>query len=248
MTVFVLAGGLGTRLASLAPDLPKALVPVAGRPFVDHLLYALAAQGLGDVVLCAGHLATSLAEHVADGSRFGVRARVVVEDRPRGTAGALAFARRAVAHPEETFLALNGDTWAELDAEALVAHHRALAADATVACYRVDDASARGAVVPGDDGRLVEFAEKARSGPGWVSGGVVVLEPRALDGVGDGETSLERDVLPRLLAAGRTVGAWKAPGRFWDMGTPEGLAETEKALAASGRAGLGAHATGKDPA
>ena len=67
-----------------------------------------------------------------------------------------------------------------------------------------------------------------------VSGGVVVLEPRALEGAAQGEVSLERDVLPRLLAAGRTVGAWRAPGRFWDMGTPEGLEETSRALEGHG--------------
>jgi NDP-sugar pyrophosphorylase family protein len=236
MTVFVLAGGLGTRLRSLSPDLPKAMVPVAGRPFVDHLLFALAAQGLTDVVLCAGHKSGPLVDHVGDGARFGVRARAVVEDRPRGTAGALAFARAATGHGDETFLALNGDTWAEFDAKALVAHHRELLADATIALYRVDDASARGTAVPGADGRVTAFAEKRHAGPGWVNGGVYALEPRALDTVEpDGDSSLERDVLPALLALGRTVGAWKSAGRFWDMGTPEGLAETESALAARGR-------------
>jgi NDP-sugar pyrophosphorylase family protein len=234
MTVFVLAGGLGTRLATVAPDLPKALVPVAGRPFVDHVLAGLAAQGLRDVVVCAGHRAAPLADHVGDGARFGVRARVVVEDAPRGTAGAIVHARRATGHADETFLAVNGDTWAEFDAAAMTELHDALGADATVACYRVDDASGRGAVVPGDGGRLRAFAEKASTGPGWVSGGVLVLEPRALAGVGDEPASLERDVLPALLAAGRTVGAWRAPGRFWDMGTPEGLRETERALSPEG--------------
>lgn len=233
MTVFVLAGGLGTRLQSVAPELPKALVSVAGQPFIDHVLRGLAAQGLTDVVVCAGHRAQPLSDHVGDGATLGVRARVVVEDRPRGTAGALAHARRAVGHAEETFLAMNGDTWAEFDAPALVAHHKALSADATIAFYRVDDASARGSAEPGEDGRLTTFEEKARSGPGWVNGGVYALEPRALAAVDpDQVTSLERDVVPALLARGRTVAAWRAPGRFWDMGTPEGLRETERALAA----------------
>lgn len=231
MTVFVLAGGLGTRIAGLYPDLPKALVPVAGRPFIDHVLESLASRGLNDVVLCAGHHAGPLAEHVGDGARFGVAARVVVEDAPLGTAGALAFARRAVGHGEETFLALNGDTWAEFEPAPLLALHERLAADATLACYRVEEAAARGTVEPGEDGRLRAFREKAEQGPGWVSGGVYALEPRAFHGVPPGAmANLETDVFPALLAAGRTLGAWRAPGRFWDMGTPRGRGDAEAML------------------
>jgi len=237
MTVFVLAGGLGTRIAGLYPDRPKALVPVAGRPFIDHVLAGLAGRGLTDVVLCAGHRAGPLLEHVGDGARFGVRARTVIEDAPRGTAGALAFARRQVGHPDETFLALNGDTWAEYDTDAMLALHQGLRADATLACYRVDESAARGTVETSDDGRLRGFREKAATGPGWVSGGVYALEPRALAGVGpDDVSSLETDVFPALLAGGRTIGAWRAPGRFWDMGTPAGRAEAEAMLARGGAA------------
>lgn len=242
MTVFVLAGGLGTRIAGMFPDRPKLMVPVAGRPFVDHVLEGLAARGLTDVVLCAGHQAAPLLDHVADGARFGVRARAVVEDAPRGTAGALALARKQVGHGEETFLALNGDTWAEFDPLALLALHRRLDADATLACYRVDESKARGAVDTSDDGRLLGFREKRERGPGWVSGGVYALEPRALAGALAGDlgdtkaTSLETDVFPALLAAGHTLGAWRAPGRFWDMGTPAGRTDAEAALARGGAA------------
>ena len=229
MTAFVLAGGLGTRMAGLYPDLPKAMVPVAGRPFIDLLLARLARLGLTDVVLCAGHRAGPLVDHVQ-----GRDVRVVIEDEPRGTAGALAFARAQTGHGEGTFLALNGDTFAEFEPDALLALHRSLDADATLACYEVPEAEARGTVEPGEGGRLKRFREKATRGPGWVSGGVYALEPRALDGVPvDRATSLEVDVFPSLLAQGRTLGAWRAPGGFWDMGTPDGLREAEARLSGS---------------
>ena len=174
MTAFVLVGGLGTRLAALFPDRPKALVPVAGRAFVDHVVDALAAQGVDDVVLCAGHGGAAVEAHVA-GRPASARppVRVVREPRALGTAGALAFARREAGHADETFLAVNGDTWAEFDAAALLALHRRLDADATLACYRVDDARARGTIEAADDGRLTAFREKADTGPAWVSGGVL---------------------------------------------------------------------------
>jgi NDP-sugar pyrophosphorylase family protein len=233
MTVYVLAGGLGTRIAGLFPDRPKALVPVAGRPFVDRQLGWLAVHGLTDVVLCAGHGAAALASHVGDGAAFGVRVRIVVEDAPRGTAGALAHALAATAHGTGTFFAVNGDTWAEFSPSDLLLLHRETGADATLACYPVDDTAGRGTVEFDAHGRLHAFREKAQSGPGWVSGGVYALEPRAFAGVPtDRATSLERDLFPRLLAEGRTIAAWRGGGRFWDMGTPEGLARAEAALAA----------------
>ncbi len=232
MTVFVLTGGLGTRIAGLYPDRPKALVPVAGRPFIDRQLGWLAAHGLTDVVLCAGHGAGALAAHVGDGTAFGVHVRVVVEDAPRGTAGAIAHALAAIAHADDTFFAVNGDTWAEFAPSDLLLLHRETGADATLACYPVDDAAERGVVEFDAHGRLRAFREKAQAGPGWVSGGVYALESRAFAAVPtDRATSLERDLFPRLLAAGRTIAAWRGGGRFWDMGTPEGLARAEAALA-----------------
>ena len=237
MTVFVLAGGLGTRLSALWPDRPKALVPVSGRPFIDHQLGWLAAHGLTDVVLCAGVGAEALLAHVGDGTALGVRVRAVVEDAPRGTGGALAAAARATGQGERTFLAVNGDTWGDFDPTSLLSLHRDLEADATLAAYAVDEAEAKGTVEFGADGRLVAFREKADRGPGWVSGGIYALEPRALEGVAEeaaagAAVSLERDVFPRLLARGRTLAAWRGGGHFWDMGTPEGLARAEAALAA----------------
>jgi NDP-sugar pyrophosphorylase family protein len=236
MTAFVLVGGLGTRLVALHPDKPKVLVPVAGRPFLDHVLDGLAVQGVDDVVLCAGQMG-HLVEEYRQRRPAGAhpRVRLVREDKPLGTAGALAYARREVSHADETFLAINGDTWAEFDAAAMLALHRQVDADATLACYRVDDAAARGTIEAGDDGRLTAFREKADTGAAWVSGGVYALEPRALDGVpADRPTSLEVDVFPALLSRGHTLAAWKAKGAFWDMGTPEGLARVESAFAARG--------------
>lgn len=234
MTVYVLAGGQGTRLAGLFPDRPKSLVPVSGRPFIEHQLGWLAAHDLTDVVLCAGVGAGALLDHVGDGAAFGVRLRSVVEPGPRGTAGALAHAIAEAGQGERTFLAVNGDTWADFDPTALLSQHLDLEADATLAAYAVDDAAARGTVEFGPEGRLLAFREKAHGGPGWVSGGIYALEPRALAGVAKepGPVSLENDVFPRLLAAGRTLAAWRGGGHFWDMGTPQGLARAEAALAA----------------
>jgi NDP-sugar pyrophosphorylase family protein len=221
------------------PDKPKVLVPVAGRPFLDRVLDGLAAQGLDDVVLCAGQLNGHIvSQHISERPAAArPRVRIARELKPLGTAGALAHALHQTKHPDETFLAVNGDTWAEFDARELLDLHRALGADATLACYKVDDASARGTVEFDDQGHVTAFREKADHGPAWVSGGVYALEPRAFADVPiDRASSLESDVFPGLLRKQRTLGAWRSAGAFWDMGTPEGLARAEAAFGSKGGA------------
>ena len=118
----ILAGGLGTRLGALAKARPKALLPIAGRAFVDYQLDWLAANDVGSVVFCIGHLGRQIVDHVGDGGRFGLAVRYVEDgERPRGTAGAL---RRALDAP--------ADDYAER-ARALLAPFTPAAADAAVA-------------------------------------------------------------------------------------------------------------------
>ncbi len=103
----VLVGGRGTRLGSLTAALPKPMLPIGGRPFVDYLLAFLAGQGVREVLLCVGYLAESFERHFAGRQPFGLSVEVHREPAPAGTGGALALARARLA---DTFYALNGDT------------------------------------------------------------------------------------------------------------------------------------------
>src|SRR5579871_1763261 len=136
--VIVLAGGLGSRIRVVLGDRPKILAPVAGRPFLDHLLRVLARYRARKVVLSLGHLADRVTAYLA-GVSPALPVETVIEDTPLGTAGAIGFARGAVT--SDPVLVLNGDTWVEIDFVAMLAAHcRWPDTLATIACVRVPDA------------------------------------------------------------------------------------------------------------
>jgi len=224
----VLCGGLGTRLRPVLADRPKALAEVGGRPFLEWLLLALAAQGVRRPILATGHLAHLVEAGVGDGARLGVRIRYSREAEPLGTAGALRLA--ATLTPAPTLAVLNGDTYCRFDLAALRSAHRARAALATLWLEPVEDGGRFGTVELEADGRISGFREKAGGGGRpLASAGVYLVERSVVDRVPAGRpASLERDVFPAL--AGRGLFGVRGRGGFVDIGTPESLAGAGQAL------------------
>ena len=219
----VLAGGRGTRIAEVTGDrLPKALLPVAGRPFLAHQLDWLAAEGVRTVVLAVGFLAERIRE--ACGERWiaeaGHLSVLYSEDgeRPLGTGGA---ARKALGRVPAAprVLLLNGDTWFPLAVTALLARHLDAAAEVTMALARREERGEYGAVELDAGGRIGAFGEKSATGPGWINGGVCVIERRTLAAVPEESFSLERDLLPSVAARGGLAGL-PADAPFCDIGLP----------------------------
>jgi NDP-sugar pyrophosphorylase family protein len=227
-TAAILCGGLGTRLRPVAGDTPKALVEIAGTPFLDRLLAHLAASGLHDVVLCTGVGADRVAAHCGDGSRWGLEIRSSREDTPLGTGGALRLARGLIA--SSPFLVLNGDSFVDADPRALVSFHTARRAGATLLLVRVPDRSRFGSVRLGDGGRIAAFEEKGLAGPGLVNAGVYALSRNVLDAIPAGRpVSLESEVFPALVGGG--LFGFVAHARFIDIGTPESFREAGRFFA-----------------
>ena len=229
----ILAGGLSARLRAVAGDLPKPMVPVAGRPFLLHLLEHLASAGFGRFILAVCYRAEVIQEFFGDGSAFGWRIEYSVEPEPLGTGGGLVWAqplwgRRA--------LVLNGDTYLPADWPAMLAAHEASALPATMAVVRSGRGRRFGRVRL-RAGRVVEFLEKPPgAGAGWINGGAYVLDADALSGRRRGEAfSLERDLFCSL--AGR-IGAFPCEGAdFADIGTPESLERFRRIVEARRRKG-----------
>ncbi|MGE5221402.1 MAG: nucleotidyltransferase family protein [Omnitrophica WOR_2 bacterium] len=234
-TALVLAGGFGTRLRQVLPHMPKVLAPVAGRPFLDYVLTYLANQGILRVVLCTGYLAEQVEVFAGEGRRWNLEVSYSRETVPLGTAGALKQASRS---QEGSFIALNGDTLFLADLKALWEAHRINHMLATVALLPVPDGRGRGCVTvdkrvtTGNYRKILSFDEKpGQPQPALINAGVYVLEPEALAGVlPDQPVSIERQVFPRLAAAGKLGGAIQS-AYFTDIGTPESLADFEKDLA-----------------
>lgn len=232
----VLAGGLGTRLRSALPDLPKVLAPVAGRPWLVWLLEALAAAGFARVCLATGYLGDQVRAAIGARMQAGDHGMDIVyshEDSPLGTGGAVCQALSRLAS-EPTFV-LNGDTWIGLDWEAMRAVHDQAGAAITIAARAVPDRARYGAIEV-RAGRVCGFGEKSAVGPGLVNAGAYLLAPDVFARVAPpgASFSLENDYLAPELAR-LTPAAYVSDAPFLDIGIPADYARAEAFLHAIGR-------------
>jgi mannose-1-phosphate guanylyltransferase len=217
----ILAGGAGTRLRPITSHMPKPVTPLVERPFVTYILDALARHGVERAVLSSGYLADKVVAAIGDGDGTGVRVEHVREQSPLGTAGAVTNCA-AVLRGGPVFV-LNGDVLSGVDLSAMARAHEASEALATICLTRVEDPSRYGVVRLNADRSVAEFVEKPDrwSGPPLINAGVYLLEREVLDLIPtSGPSSMERDVFPRLAAAGRLFGSVDK-GYWRDIGTPE---------------------------
>jgi len=226
MEAIVLAGGLGTRLRQVVADVPKAMAPVCGRPFMEILLTALARKGFTRVVLSLGYLADQIVNHFGD--RFaGMELVYEIEDTPLGTGGAL---RAALGRcTGEHVFVFNGDTFLDLEVADVV---QQLARDAgpIIVARDVPDTSRYGRLDV-ENGRVHGFLEKGMSGPGLINAGCYVLPRRSLDIFAPGQPfSLESDYLAQAVAKA-PVAVFVTHGYFIDIGVPDDYARAQTELA-----------------
>ncbi len=232
----VLAGGLGTRLRDAVPDLPKPMAPVAGRPFLEHLLGAWIAQGVGNFVLSVGYRAEAITAHFGE-SWGGARIRYAVEERPLGTGGALRLGSRLVP-PGAPFLAMNGDTFLEASLAELEAFHRARGAELSLALAPHPGAARFDGVDLDPAFRVASLRGRAPQGGGWINGGLYLFGSAApLEELGPGPCSFENDVLPAWIAAGRPLYGCPMRGRFIDIGVVEDYRTAQTLFGPSAPAG-----------
>jgi NDP-sugar pyrophosphorylase family protein len=226
MKAVLLVGGLGTRLRSAVPSLPKTLASVGDRPFLELLVRQLGSQEIRELVMCTGYLAEQIQEVFQDGSDFGATIEYSQEIVPLGTAGALKLAQRYVQNESE-FLVINGDTFLEIDFNEFIVSHRKHGSVATMSVVPVENSSRYGTVQVGADGRILGFLEKTgQNAPGIINAGVYVFSNAALALIPQGPVSLERDVFPLLMEQG--FYAVEQRGMFIDIGTPDDYARARK--------------------
>jgi D-glycero-alpha-D-manno-heptose 1-phosphate guanylyltransferase len=229
MEAIILAGGLGTRLASRLNQIPKSMAPVAGRPFLEIVLDRLIGSGCSHIILSVGHLRDVILQRFGNQYR-GVPIDYATEESPLGTGGAIRMALN-LAH-EPSVLVLNGDTYLEADLSELFRFHRSLGSSLSVAVVRVDNIGRYGGVLI-QDHLITGFFEKGRTGPGWINGGLYVIN-KNFPWHWDLPTrfSFETDVLEPFISEIRPA-AFRFDGYFLDIGIPEDLdrAQLELGLA-----------------
>jgi NDP-sugar pyrophosphorylase family protein len=224
-TAVLLVGGMGTRLRSVVPGMPKPLASVGDRPFLELLVRQLRHQGIRHLVMCTGHLANQIESEFGSGRNLDVEISYSKETQPLGTAGAVKLARDGLRDGAD-FLVMNGDSFLEVDFRELIGFHRGHGGLVSMAVLRVPNADRYGTVQVDPRGRVTGFAEKTgKESPGLVNAGVYVFQRAVLDHIPDAPGSLERDVFPRLLEHG--VFALEQHGMFIDIGTPEDYARAQ---------------------
>ncbi len=226
MDAIILAGGLGTRLRPMVPNLPKPMAPVAGRPFLEILLASLASKGFRRVVLSLGYMADKVVGHF--GSRFaGIELTYEIEPAPLGTGGAL---RQAMSrcHADHVFV-FNGDTYLDLEAQVVEAQWQKHHAPIIMACEVQNTARYGRLYINGE--QVLGFAEKGVAGPGLINAGCYVLPTDILNGFPVGEPfSLEADFLAKVVGKQR-FDLFVTHGLFIDIGVPEEYARAQTELA-----------------
>ena len=228
MQAIILLGGKGTRLQGLYPDRPKALVPIADRPFLEWQLEWLERHGVGDVHLAAGHLAHTIRAWVVSAPRTST-ITVSVEPSPLGTGGGLAFVEPFIR--TDPFLILNGDSLLpNLDFQALANAGQTPGPLITMAITRIESAGRYGTVEFDAHKHVTAFREKAARSGGWINGGVYLARRPLLERIKPGKlVSLETDVFPALCAEGQ-LGVFPSAPPLLDMGTPDGIKAMERYL------------------
>jgi len=234
----ILAGGLGTRLRTVINDRPKVLAPVAGKPFLAHLLDQLADAGIERVVLMIGHRAQQVQDAFGETYRE-IRLDYSVESAPLGTAGALRLALPKL-FPQASndggaasaaALVMNGDSYCAADLSQFDGFHRRTRADASLVLARVPDTSRFGKVEMAAGDRLERFLEKQEArGTGWINAGIYLLSRDLIEEIPTGRAvSLEREMFPGWIKTRKLLG-FRTEGSFLDIGTPESYQTAEEFL------------------
>src|SRR5580692_6413675 len=206
MKAVIMAGGEGTRLRPQTSNLPKPMLPLVGRPMMEHIISLLRRHGIDDIVVTVAFLPNAIRSYFGDGSELGVRMVYATEETPLGTAGSVRNARDELT---ERFLVISGDVLTDIDLTSLIQFHEKKSALATLALCAVDNPLEFGIVITHEDGSIERFLEK----PGWgqvfsdtINTGIYVLEPEIFDFIEAGRpVDFSADVFPDVLAAGKPL-------------------------------------------
>ncbi len=230
MKTVIMAGGKGTRIASIAGDLPKPMLSIAGKPVLEREICCLRDQGYRNIIITIGHLGNKIIDYFEDGAKFGVSIEYYVEEQPMGNAGALfKIAGSLDEDSDDSFLLLNGDSIFDVDFGRMVDFHRRNDALATILVHPNSHPYDSGLVITDDSGKVKSWLTKEDERPLYyenlVNSGVHVISKQLLCNVTTtlsqkDKVDLDRDILRPTIQSGR-IYAYKSTEYVKDMGTPE---------------------------
>ncbi|PIS42673.1 MAG: hypothetical protein COT24_02360 [Candidatus Kerfeldbacteria bacterium CG08_land_8_20_14_0_20_40_16] len=216
----ILAGGKGIQMRPLTYEMPKAMIPVHGKPILQHILESLRDDGITDITIFYGHLGKMILDHFGDGLKYGVKISYVKEKEQAGTGGSVRQLKNRFA---DAFILIYGDVLANLNYLDFIEFHKLHNGLASVALSSLEDPSEFG-VVGLHGSKIVSFQEKPGKNPTLsrlVSAGIYILEPEITNYIPQkGYISLEQDVLPDLVKKNKIFG-FPFEGKWFDVSTPE---------------------------
>jgi NDP-sugar pyrophosphorylase family protein len=233
MRAMLLAAGEGQRLRPLTDDRPKPMLPLGGKPLLEHNVRLLAAAGVEDIAINLHYRPEVIRAHFGDGSAFGVRIRYSEESELLGTSGAVKnledFFRGG------PFFVVYGDNFTDIRLDRMIEQHVSRGATCSIAVFHREDVTASGIVGIDAGDRIERFKEKPTESEvfsHWVSAGVFIVEPRVLEFIPPGKASdFGRDVLPALLVAGLPLYAYRMTGeRLLWIDSPEDYRRSESLM------------------
>jgi mannose-1-phosphate guanylyltransferase/phosphomannomutase len=215
----VMAGGEGTRLRPLTSNQPKPMVPIVGKPCMEHILELLREHGFEDVIVTVAFLPQAIRSYFGDGASLGLNLQYSVEESPLGTAGSVRLASDAL---DDTFLVISGDALCDIDLRQIVDFHKEKGAAVTIGLKSVENPLEFGIVVTDEDGKVERFLEK----PSWgqvfsdtINTGIYVLEPDVLKHIPtDRPYDFSKELFPLLLEMGRPIYGYVCEGYWQDIG------------------------------
>ncbi len=215
-----MAGGEGTRLRPQTSNLPKPMLPLVGRPMMEHIVALLQRHGITDIVVTVAFLPNAIRSYFGNGRELGVRMVYAIEETPLGTAGSVGNAKDELT---ERFLVISGDVLTDIDLSEVIEFHEKNQALATIALSAVENPLEFGIVITREDGSIERFLEK----PGWgqvfsdtINTGIYVLEPEIFERIPEGRAvDFSSEVFPAALEAGEALYGYVADGYWEDVGT-----------------------------
>lgn len=240
MKVVIMAGGRGTRIAELFPDIPKPLIPVDGMPILEREIRSLASQGFKDIILTVGYLAEKIVNYFGDGSRLGVKIEYFVEETPLGNAGALFRLREEIG--EVPFFLLNADAAFDVDFNRMLDFHKEHGGLVTLFTHPNSHPYDSGLIIADEESKVVAWLSREDERPQWynnrVNAGLHVIDPKILElsqkileidpttGFPKGKVDLDRQILKPLCGTGKMF-CYDSPEYVKDMGTPDRFSQVE---------------------
>ena len=221
MKIVIMAGGKGTRIAEVNSQVPKPMIPIDGKPILEHQINVLKRQGYREFILIIGHLGHIIQDYFKDGSGWDVHIQYITEESPLGTAGALYFLKEEI---RENFLLVNGDIIFDVDIARFLDSHRRLNTIATILTHPNSHPYDSGIIIADENRRVTDWLHKEDQRHWYknrVNAGLHMLSPDIFRYFPDlQKRDLDRDILKPLISS-RELGIYDSPEYVKDMGTPD---------------------------